>query len=235
MAEQMGFKEVKINKAFEIVYEQIRDKILSGELQAGEKLPSERDLIDIFQCSRPTIREALRMLASKNYVTISPGSGTVVNKLSTFEAERALANMIRLSLISRENVRAVRNVCEIISIKWAAERRTERDIEVMQSILKRSAKQMEDQEKFMLRGVEFNRAMAQASYNQVAYILTAIVTAVGFELNLPGIENVPHDELVARNQHILSQHEGMLNCIIQQDTAGAQELARQHIGEVTQL
>ena len=235
MANHSSFKEVRKKKAFEVVYDQIRDKILSGELAAGDKLPPERELIEIFQCSRPTIREALKMLASKNYVTISAGSGTVVNKLSTVEAERALKDMLRQDLVSREDLRALRNVCELISIKWAAERRSDRDIEVMKTVLNASEAQIGDKQKFMFRGIEFNKAIARSTYNQVMYILTCLVSEVGYEINLPGTLGVPQEDLLVRNQRIISQHREMLDSIIKKDAARAQECARQHINEVTQL
>lgn len=235
MAVHSNFKEVKKKKAFEIIYDQIREKILNGELAAGDKLPPERELIEVFQCSRPTIREALKMLASKNYVTISAGSGTVVNKLSTVEAERALKDMLRQDLVSREDLRALRNVCELISIKWASERRSEHDIEIMQQILDASETQIDDQVQFMYRGMEFNKAIARSTYNQVAYILTCLIGEVGFEINLPGIQDISSEKLLIRDERIISQHREMLDCIINKDAARAQESARQHINEVTQL
>ena len=54
------------------------DDILSGQLPAGAKLPSERDLAQQFQVSRPLIREALRSLAEMGLIETLPARGTFV-------------------------------------------------------------------------------------------------------------------------------------------------------------
>ena len=49
--------------------------ILSGELKKGDRLPSERSMMTMLQRSRPTIREALRMLERAELIKTIPGSG----------------------------------------------------------------------------------------------------------------------------------------------------------------
>lgn len=63
------------------VAESIKLKIKSGEYQANEKLPNEQELSEMMGVSRPTIREAIKVLVSKNIVTIVRGRGTFVNPI----------------------------------------------------------------------------------------------------------------------------------------------------------
>lgn len=60
------------------IYNTISDLIKSGEFPVGLKLPTERDLADRFNVSRPTIREAIIALEAKEMVTIKASSGVYV-------------------------------------------------------------------------------------------------------------------------------------------------------------
>jgi DNA-binding FadR family transcriptional regulator len=58
------FSPFATQRASEVIYEQIRELIISGQLKPSDRLPSERTLMEMYHRSRPTIREALRMLES---------------------------------------------------------------------------------------------------------------------------------------------------------------------------
>ena len=70
---------LKVNNLKETCIQRLEDLILSGELIAGEKLPSERDLAMRLNISRPVLHEALVDLAAKGLVSILPRRGVVVN------------------------------------------------------------------------------------------------------------------------------------------------------------
>lgn len=67
-----------------IVIDQIKGKINDGELEPGERLPSETDLAKELRVSRNTLREALRILEEENIVVRRHGVGTFVNKKPVF-------------------------------------------------------------------------------------------------------------------------------------------------------
>ena len=70
----MSNAEAVLNKkASESIFEEIRERILKGELRPNDRLPSERALIDVYHRSRPTIREALRMLEHAGLIMSIPG------------------------------------------------------------------------------------------------------------------------------------------------------------------
>ena len=81
---------------YEVVYEDIKDKIMSGEFVLGTKLPSEIDLMDIYDVSRSTIRQALSRLKSEGLVRQVKGTGTFVNHVKT---AYQLSNMASFSEI----------------------------------------------------------------------------------------------------------------------------------------
>ncbi|WP_439030510.1 FadR/GntR family transcriptional regulator [Gordonia terrae] len=78
----MPFEPVSQQTAPEIVFDQIVEGVLSGDLSAGEALPSERELARILGVSRPTVREALKRVAAAGLVTIRQGDGARVQDIA---------------------------------------------------------------------------------------------------------------------------------------------------------
>lgn len=74
----MPFEPIAPRSVPEDVYEQIVSGVLSGDLPAGDTLPSERDLARLLGVSRPAVREALRRVAAAGLVSIRQGQGTRV-------------------------------------------------------------------------------------------------------------------------------------------------------------
>lgn len=78
------FKTIKQPRATEEILSQLKDAVISGQLKAGDKLPSERELTGNFQVSRGVVREAIRALEALGFVTIrhGPAGGAYVNDLN---------------------------------------------------------------------------------------------------------------------------------------------------------
>ena len=80
-AVQIPWQPVKTRRASEEIYLQLREFILSGQLKPGDRLPSERAMMTQLNRSRPTIREALRMLEQGGYIASTHGApGAVVQE-----------------------------------------------------------------------------------------------------------------------------------------------------------
>ena len=73
-AVQIPWQPVKTRRASEEIYLQLREFILSGQLKPGDRLPSERAMMTQLNRSRPTIREALRMLEQGGYIASTHGA-----------------------------------------------------------------------------------------------------------------------------------------------------------------
>lgn len=85
--QNMKQKELKYVK----LMEDLKEKILSGEIQTGDKLPSENELSSQYQISRQTVRKALSILENAGYVYAEHGRGTfAVNRCITAENQKIL-------------------------------------------------------------------------------------------------------------------------------------------------
>ena len=131
------FQSAKPTKIFQDVVAQIEEAILTGRLQTGETLPSERELKDTFQISRGTLREALRVLEQKGLIEIrlGVGGGSVVKSVEADCVSESLGLLIRSQKVSLNHLAEFREELEGIIAAQAAERRTPEDVERLNALL----------------------------------------------------------------------------------------------------
>ena len=133
---RMQFQKAKQNRIFQDVVDQIQIAILEGRIVAGERLPSERDLCDMFQTSRGTLREALRILEQKSLIEIKLGAngGAYVKDANAELMAENLAMLIQSQNISLEHLAEFREGVEGTVAGLAALRATAADIRELQSL-----------------------------------------------------------------------------------------------------
>jgi GntR family transcriptional repressor for pyruvate dehydrogenase complex len=131
----MNFKPIKPKKVSTQIADQIRSSILAGEFAPGDKLPPERELAEMFGVSRPSVREALNVLASSGLVMSYQGGGTVVMSLVETSAANPLSELIRVQQDRALDVIEVRKSMESWTAWYAAERALPEDIRRMEEII----------------------------------------------------------------------------------------------------
>lgn len=133
----MNFKKAKQNRIFQDVVDQIQVAILDGQVGAGERLPSERDLCDMFQTSRGTLREALRILEQKSLIEIRLGvnGGAYVKDANAELMAENLAMLIQSQNISLSHLAEFREGIEGSVARLAAQRASAADIKKLNSLL----------------------------------------------------------------------------------------------------
>lgn len=131
------FQKISRQRIFEDLVEQIEHAILTGRLRAGDKLPSQRELVDMFQTSRGTLREALRVLEQKGLIDIRLGvsGGAVVKRINTEPVTESLALLMKHRRVSLTELAEFRQGMEGQIAALAAERASAADIEKMKSLL----------------------------------------------------------------------------------------------------
>ncbi len=130
------FKKAKQSRVFQDVVDQIQDAILAGKLEPGTKLPAERELKDMFNTSRGTLREALRVLEQKGLIEIKLGvsGGAIVKRIDAEPIMESLALLIRSGGISLEHLAEFRIKLEGSLMELAAARATQKDIDTLQDL-----------------------------------------------------------------------------------------------------
>ena len=136
------FQAAKQTKVFQDVVSQIQEAILDGRLKTGDVLPSERQLKDMFNISRGTLREALRVLEQKGLIEIKlgVGGGSVVKDLNADQVSEGLALLIRSQKVSLNHLAEFREDVEGIVTARAAERHSKADISGIKALLDKARK-----------------------------------------------------------------------------------------------
>lgn len=116
---------IRIPKTAEVLASRVRKAIIRGELKAGDKLPSEAQLITDFEVSRPTIREAIRILESEGLISVSRGArgGARVNAVSSEMLSRATGIALQARGATMEDIYLARTLIEPHAARLAAELR----------------------------------------------------------------------------------------------------------------
>ncbi|WP_313675683.1 GntR family transcriptional regulator [Mycolicibacterium sp.] len=106
----MALQPVNRRSVPEDVFEQILADVLSGEMQPGESLPSERRLAEVLGVSRPAVREALKRVAAAGLVEVRQGDATTVRD---FRRHAGLDLLPRLLVRGNElDISVVRSILE---------------------------------------------------------------------------------------------------------------------------
>jgi GntR family transcriptional repressor for pyruvate dehydrogenase complex len=134
-----------MRKAHELVAERLRDRILSGELADGDRLPPEDELTAKFGIARTTLREALRVLESQGLLTIrrGRGGGPVITHPSLDPSAMALAISLQLQGATIGDLDAARQLIEPQIAGELARHHSADDIAALEEAIEVAAKAAE--------------------------------------------------------------------------------------------
>lgn len=134
------FKRAKQNRVFQDVVDQIQEAILTKKLPPGARLPAERELKEMFNTSRGTLREALRILEQKGLIEIRLGvsGGAIVKQIDTDPLMESLALLIQSGNVSLAHLSEFRIKIEGSLMELATERATSQDIEELERMQARA-------------------------------------------------------------------------------------------------
>lgn len=140
------FKKAKQSRVFQDVVEQIEDAILSGSLKPGTRLPAERELKEMFNTSRGTLREALRVLEQKGLITIKLGvaGGAYIKQIDAEPVMESLALLIRSGNVLPDHLAEFRIKIEGAIVELAAQRATPEDIKIMEELWDKARQHYEE-------------------------------------------------------------------------------------------
>ncbi|MBR0130800.1 MAG: FadR family transcriptional regulator [Firmicutes bacterium] len=216
-------RPVPTQKASEAIYRQIEELILSGQISPGDRLPSERAMMEMLGRSRPTIREALRMLERNGLIQTIPGSrGAVVLAPDSLSVEEPLENMLNLSLITGQELLEYRELNEVAAAVWAAQRRSPEDLDKIKAALDALDPEPSQFKDFSELDIAFHRAIADAGHNRVSSMVDRVIhRLVANILEKSHAAKSPEDQQLMMQQ-IRRSHRDIYDAI----AAGSPEAAR---------
>jgi DNA-binding FadR family transcriptional regulator len=226
--EILVFNQVRKGRISDNIVAQIKSAIFTGTYRAGDKLPSEEELKNLFNVSRVPLREALRSLEEMGLVTIRPGvsGGAFVAQMGTKSVSDSLSNMIRLGKISDSDIWEFRMSNEPTMARLAAERSTDWDINQMEEMISVRERAIKARKIPVVSNIDFHQAIARATKNPL-HIL--IMDAIG-EVLLESFKRL-HFSL-DDHQSIAKFHRKILECIKKKDIQQVGDLIYNHLKDV---
>jgi DNA-binding FadR family transcriptional regulator len=220
------FEPIKPTRAHEAVLAQLQRKILEGELAPGDRLPSEREMMETFGVSRPTVREALRVAESLGLVAVrhgDPGGPRVLGQPS-LGVTRVLDGLLSAERTSVAELLEARMVLEGAAARLAAARPAA-ELGPLEEAY-HAMEQAPDFARFVEADALFHRRVAEVGGNRLlAVILTALRDPI-VRLITAGLSG--ETEARARAK-ILRTHGDILQAIRAQDRAAADRRSRRHL------
>lgn len=163
--------------AYRRVADELRARIMSGELPPGSRLPSEPDLSARYGVGRSTVREALRVLSSESLISTSRGIGGgsfVVppdREQVTSYLERSLNMLSVANLVTVDELLAAREMLEVPAARLAAENRSAVQLEEIRACLPANRDQRDLAHQFE-GNIQFHLSILEASGNRLMEVMT---------------------------------------------------------------
>jgi len=125
-----SFQPISVSRLYRMIADQIKAKIEGGSYGPGERLPSERDLAEALDVSRPSVREALIALEVEGYVDVRVGTGVFVNAIPA--AQPAGRRAAPLNDIGARDLLEARMLVEPFCAELAARHATPAQLQKME-------------------------------------------------------------------------------------------------------
>ena len=205
------------------VYNEISELIKKGEFPVGGRLPTERELAERFQVSRPTIREAIIALEAKEEVSVKANSGVYVlgNNLADDDFTRE---------ISAFELLEARVILESEAAAMAAKTRTSEELEDLEAALEDM--KHEGTEDISSSGADrrFHTIIAKATHNRL--ISKQIIYLWDVQENFDHINQAHHSVCVNDASTRLADHLSVYDAIANQNSEEARQAMKMHFSDL---
>jgi GntR family transcriptional regulator, transcriptional repressor for pyruvate dehydrogenase complex len=208
------------------VVNRILDLVRTGMLRAGDRLPSERELIDIFGISRPSLREALRALSILGVVDSRHGGGAFVTDLDARTLLAPLDFFLSLSETNLADAFEARRTVEIAIVRRAATQATAEDVDELRGMLTAHAKLFADPVGFRILDSRFHARLSTTAGNVVLERLAHALYSMGLDIRRRATED---PALIRRS---LEEHTAIVRAVAAGDPDAAALAMAAHLGHI---
>ncbi len=209
------------------VFDRLKSLITSGELQPGDAMPSERDLMERFGVGRPAIREAMQQLSNMGLLTISHGERAKVRQPTAktiFQQVDAAAHvMLSTSPASLEHLKQARRFFERGMVREAAAKATPAQIAALRETLEAQRANLGNPDAFISADMRFHTQIAAITGNP---LFEAVSEA------MLGWLREYHTEMLiwsGKENLTLAEHEEIIKCVAAGNPDAAERAMIKHL------
>jgi len=227
----MEFKPIKTRRIYEEIVNQIKELISQGELKPGDKLLSERELAEMLNVSRTSVREALSALELMGLVEIKPGEGTFIKKSQPSGIIEPLAMALLLEKEDIEDLFELRKILEGEAAALAAARAQKEELERIEKILAEMEEEIKNNKLAEESDLAFHYSIAEAAHNTFLFRLMATIAD-----SLREVLSLAHRKFYSRGRiaNLIQDHRSIVEAIAARDAPLARERMLKHLSQVEQ-
>lgn len=218
-----NLKEVVVEKPVDVIIKQIKELLITGQLQPGDRLPPERKLSETFGVGRTYVRDAIRKLEFYGILKTRPQSGTFVAAIGVSALENLISDVLKMDTHSFISLVETRVLLEVATIELACERHNEADLQNLQLALDNYLNKALTGVKCVDEDFMFHLAIAEAAKNPVLKSLLLII--VPDILSNYSIFKVCDTV----SEKALEEHKLMFRYIRERNSRKAVEIMREHL------
>jgi GntR family transcriptional repressor for pyruvate dehydrogenase complex len=224
----------------EAVAAQLRLRIIDGDLPDGAELPTEAVLLGEFDASRPSLREAFRILETEGLVRVRRGKrgGTVIKSPTDDTAAYHMGLLLHSQRTPMTDLAEARNLVEPLCAEQAARRRDHKAVgDTLTQVNDRCAEHLEDDVEFTNVAIEFHEALVDAAGNMTLRVIAGMLESVWSVQEKGWAKEAAEDRSypdVRLRRRVVKAHQAIADAIRAGEAAEASDLTRRHL-EASQL
>jgi len=224
------FHPVKSGKVSDLISRQIKDTILSGRMKPGDRLPPERELVERFQASRISIREALKSLETSGLLTIKPGSGAFIAEINSRPLSESLASILKIQKTSVNELTEARHILEPSIARLASEKMTSEDFRKLEQNIEETSALLRSNISARVKNIEFHSLVAESTHNSVLTLTLKTLLDVLQEMSSEIVNNSPAN--LSLSGSAVTHHKKILKAFQEKKPQKVYDLMLEHIFQV---
>lgn len=215
-------------RAFHSIVQELREDILSGRRQPGDRLPPEQVLSERFQVSRTAVREAVRVLEALGLIEIRHGyaGGAFVAELGSAPLMGALQNSLQMGQLDVSELYEARQLFEPSIIRLAADRASPLLVRQLEENVALASQALRSGNDAFAINLQFHTILAHGAGNRVAGLVTQALVEMLERID----REYPTNRGVSRKA--VHDHAHLLEVIKEGDGPRAQELMVDHLRDL---
>ena len=224
------FKPIKNKKVYEHVVEQIQDMVMNRTLKIGDKLPSERELVEQLGVSRTSIREAMRALEVVGLVESRQGEGNFISGNIDNSFLEPLSVMFMLKGGCPNDILELRRIIELEAVRKAAEKINEKEKEEIKEIMD-SLRSSENEKESSFYDKQLHYKISEITGN---YLIITMMKAV--ESLMESFIGKARGMILHQAESkdlLMKQHEAICNALYNNDPEAGVKAMEAHLEEIS--
>jgi GntR family transcriptional regulator, transcriptional repressor for pyruvate dehydrogenase complex len=223
------FHPVATLRTFEETVDQIAYAVRIGDLAVGERLPPERALAATMEISRPTLREAVRLLVRAGVIRVDPGPAGGMFVVSDSVPAELLQARVRLRVTEVATVLEARRAIEPQTAQLAGLFATESDFRRMRSTIEAQLECLGDRERLNQFEERFHLYLARATGNAtIVEVMQTLLRQLAIAWDIG--KRLPHDDEAG-----IAMHDRTLEALMSRDAEAIHNAMDAHLGLLEHL